>query len=361
MALGRSCLWFLSVGLACAFQSTPSLLSSHSPARTRLHMSAVASRIPSWPDLQASVAQTPVGQALDLEATRRRSGTGAPHVHNPLRMFGGDGDKPNLILYRDHAGWCPYCQKTMLLIEEKNIPIQIELVNMRSYGDKPREFLQKVPGGLLPALELVETGQIITESQVIMELLDEWHADQGPWMVPTTSEGQARYRQLATLERQLFSCWCNWMFRPDMPSLSTNTLSKLLGGGSKTATSAGQEAFFDCMGRVDQQLQSTAGPWFFDADHPTMIDFIFVSHVERMLASAAYWKGVDLRGDGTTFPGLVRWLEAFEKREAYLAFKSDYFTHVMDIPPQYGPSYEGGDETQRNKNKLQIRTVLNSL
>jgi glutathione S-transferase len=47
--------------------------------------------------------------------------------------------------------------------------------------------------------------------------------------------------------------------------------------------------------------------------------------------------------------GLNAWLEAFEKREAYLAFKSDYYTHVMDIPPQYGPGYDGGFEKDRIK------------
>ena len=58
----------------------------------------------------------------------------------------------------------------MLLIEEKQIPINVELVPMRSYGDKPESFLRMVPSGLLPAL-VVETGdgrkQTITESQVI--------------------------------------------------------------------------------------------------------------------------------------------------------------------------------------------------
>lgn len=52
-------------------------------------------------------------------------------------------------------------QKTMLLVEEKQVPIKIELVPMRSYGDKPQEFLRKVPGGLLPAIEI--NGQVITE------------------------------------------------------------------------------------------------------------------------------------------------------------------------------------------------------
>ena len=45
--------------------------------------------------------------------------------------------------------------------------------------------------------------------------------------------------------------------------------------------------------------------------------------------------------------GLNNWLDAFEKREAYLAFKSDYYTHIKDIPPQYGPGYDGGFEKDR--------------
>lgn len=32
-------------------------------------------------------------------------------------------------------------------------------------------------------------------------------------------------------------------------------------------------------------------------------------------------------------------LKAFEARPAYIATKSDYYTHVMDIPPQYGPGF----------------------
>lgn len=90
----------------------------------------------------------------------------------------------------------------MLLIEEKRIPIRISLVPMRSYGDKPREFMQKVPSGLLPAIEV--NGRIITESQVIMELLDKWHGEEDGYrpMLPKDEAGQARYERLARLERE---------------------------------------------------------------------------------------------------------------------------------------------------------------
>lgn len=254
----------------------------------------------------------------------------------------------------------------MLLVEEKEIPIRIELVPMRSYGDKPREFMQKVPGGLLPAIEV--NGQIITESQVIMELLDEWHSEGYKPMMPTDAGGKERYNRLARLEREyvnanfmgfvaltvlainrLFSWWCTLLFRPEA-GFGTNAVKRLLGGSAAGEVSASMEGFLDCMRKVDSQLLATKGPWFFaEQDHPTMIDFIYVSHVERMLASCAYWKGLDLRDPKWNLKGLNRWLEAFEKREAYLAFKSDYYTHVKDIPPQYGPGYTGGFTTEQMK------------
>lgn len=220
-----------------------------------------------------------------------------------------------------------------------------------SFRDKPREFLNKVPSGLLPAIE-VEDGkgnsQIITESSVIMELLDEWHpVSQGyKAMLPEDRAGAARVQELSKLERELFSWWCTLLFRPEGPRLGGNVFDILKGKG--TDMSGAMKGFLDCMKKVDDALTSTAGPWFFDKDdHPTMIDFIYVSHVERMLASCAYWKGLNLRDPKWNLKGVVAWLEAFEKRESYLAFKSDYYTHVMDIPPQYGPGYNGGFEEDR--------------
>ena len=305
--------------------------------------------LPSWADLVEQAAATPVGKALNNEVALRKEGKGSAARENTLRTFGRDGE-PLVTLYRDHAGWCPYCQKTMLLVEEKQVPIKIDLVPMRSYGDKPREFMQKVPGGLLPAIEV--QGQVITESQVIMELLDQWYPESEGYkrMMPRENDkaGQQRYRQLADLERDLFRWWCTLVFRPDGPSLGGggNPLARLMGGQDEM--SGAMKGFLDCLRQVDKQLLSTKGPWFFDEqDHPTMIDFVYVSHVERMLASCAYWKGLNLRDPKWNLKGLNAWLDAFEKREPYLAFKSDYYTHVKDIPPQYGPGYDGGFEEDR--------------
>ena len=215
-----------------SFSSRPSL-SSFTNFPTSLAMSTTTD---SWEALQSAASNTPVGSALDQESASRTAGTGAAFVQNKLRLFGAD-EKPKLTLYRDHAGWCPYCQKTMLLIEEKRIPINIELVPMRSYGDKPESFLRIVPSGLLPAL-LVETSdgrkQVVTESQVIMELLDSWHPveDGFKQMMPSEEDSASmqRYRQLSNLERELFSWWCTLIFRPEGPSFgSPGMLGKLMG------------------------------------------------------------------------------------------------------------------------------------
>jgi hypothetical protein len=88
-----------------------------------------AATVPSWNDLARATSDTPVGRALDADADLRRRGLGAPHVQNTLRLFAsandvsttssersGSDELPNLILYRDHAGW--YVEVALALAKE---------------------------------------------------------------------------------------------------------------------------------------------------------------------------------------------------------------------------------------------------
>ena len=68
-----------------------------------------------------------------------------------------------------------------------------------------------------------------------------------------------------------------------------------------------------------------------------------------MLASLLYWKGLPLRATGQ-LPNMDAWLVAFEARPAYIATKSDYYTHCKDIPPQYPQAgRDAGHPRQRQR------------
>lgn len=241
---------------------------------------------------------------LSKRVSDRESGRGDPHRSSTLRLFDEkDTYEPRVTFYRDSAAWCPYCQKTWMLLEEKRIPYRVELINMRSYGDKPTSFTNRVRGGLLPAVEL--DGQMYTESLDIMVMLAREFADSGKNLLFDLE----RTNELLRFERQLFSSWCGFLFR----------------GGMGTQ-------FKKDLKTVEGVIQ---GPFFLG--DLSLVDLQYASHLERMCASAAYWKGYDIRAQ---HPKIDQWFRALEELPSFQASRSDYYTHVMNIPPQYGqPSF----------------------
>ncbi|GMH60892.1 hypothetical protein TrRE_jg3911 [Triparma retinervis] len=247
-----------------------------------------------------------------------------------------------ITLYRDKAGWCPYCQKVWLHLELKNIPFKMDRVAMRSYGDKPAEFLAKVPSGLLPAFSiLTPTGpQTLTESSRLMEVVEIAYPPSSGF-VDMDASSHPDYPRLARLERTIFSLWCTLIFRPP-PSRSVF--------GIPTSTTDGRlKDFMSGLREVSKALSSSSTPFFLSSPHPTTLDLLYVSHFERMLPSVFYWCGVDIWSE----PGLEdldAWYGKFEEMGAYLGTKGDYYSSILDIPPQYGPGYDlvdGLEETQR--------------
>jgi len=269
---------------------------------------------PTWDSLKSDVLQSETGIQWTEELDKRKAGDGMPHTDAKVRLF-GTTDEPRVTFYRDTAAWCPYCQKVWIMLEEKKIPYRVEKINMRSYGDKPDWFLEMVPSGLLPAMKL-DGGNVITDSLRIMGILESEFTDVP--MLPEEGDPLRRLaQQLLQKERELFSWWCQFTFRP--------------GNGAR-------DAFERTLLEVDELLSMRDGPWFLGGDRPSIVDLAYITHIERMVPSVLYWKGYRVRGSGM-FPNIERWLRAFELRPSYMATKSDYYTHVMDIPPQYGPGF----------------------
>ena len=238
-----------------------------------------------------------------------------------------EGYVPDITLFRDTAGWCPYCfkvfnhytlsssssssSKVWLQLEEKRIPYKVEKVPMRCYGDKPQSFYQLSPSGGIPVA--IIKGRVISESDDIMNALEENYPSFKPLMPPSNSPEYTRARNLFQLERRVFNSWFTWL-----------------------TSRAGKEAANEMdslLKKVDTELGSTKGPYFL-GDDISLVDIKFAPFLERMAASLPYYKGFVVRDK--KYPNLLKWYEAMDTRDSYQGIKSDYYTHVQDLPPQIG-------------------------
>jgi glutathione S-transferase len=249
---------------------------------------------------------------------------GPTNAQARLRLFGQPESAVRVTLYRDNHAWCPYCQKIWLWLEEKQIPYRIEKVTMFCYGEKENWYKQKVPSGMLPALEL--DGKIITESDDILIALEK--------VFGVLNQGMTELQvlPLRALERRLFRAWCGWLCYPS----STNRQEQ-----------ENRNQFTAIVDQVELALSSTPGDYFL-ADFSTA-DVIFTPYVERMNASLYYYKGYSLRDN----PRLAAWFDAMESRATYRGTQSDFHTHAHDLPPQMGGCYES-DEPQMAINKVKV-------
>ena len=250
---------------------------------------------------------------------------GPTNAYARLRLFGLSESDVRVTLYRDNHGWCPYCQKVWLWLEEKQIPYRIKKVTMFCYGKKEDWYKRKVPSGMLPAIEL--DGRLITESDDILIALEQVFGTLGLGME------DPRVIPLRRLERRLFRAWCSWLCYPV---------------SSSKREQRNRDQFKGIMTIVEEALSQTPGSYFLEEFGTA--DVIFTPYVERMNASLYYYKGYSLREEN---PHMANWFDAMESRLTYRGTQSDFHTHAHDLPPQMGGCWEN-DEPQTLINKTRV-------
>lgn len=225
-----------------------------------------------------------------------------------------------LVLYRDAAYWCPYCIRIQLLLERKGIPYTLVKENMRCYGKKSPEFLKLVPSGLLPVIVL--DGQVITESLDIMfEIEQQFPGDPYQKSLPVDDNDMMQaFHRFVRLERVMAGAWLNMLRGPQLrPKLAI-------------------EQFNTTMDLVDSALGEFGGEFFLstNAEGPGFVDILFIGFLERIQSSVAYWRNLDLL-EGNSRRRLKAWVVAMEAWEPYANHRSDDKTHILALPPQFGP------------------------
>lgn len=277
-------------------------------------MASAGSKGSSWSDIRSHLESLQTSEEkMFRENLVKGYGVGSP-MHK-VRLYDESNKESDIrvTFYRDHASWCPYCQKVWFALEEKKIPYRVEKVNMSCYGDKPQEFLRLQPNGQIPVA--IIDGRVYGQSNDILAALDSLFPDAKSLKPPAGQEMMAR--ELLYLERQLAGAWLGWLRS---------------GGGRKNMEVA--------LGEVESALKQSGGPFFLGKD-VSIVDVQFLSFLERMCASLLFFKGFKIRvpkgsNEKTDYPAINKWFDALEQKPAYQLTKSDYYTHCWDLPPQLG-------------------------
>jgi glutathione S-transferase len=235
-------------------------------------------------------------------------------------------DEVPVVLYRDPALWCPYCQRVQFYLEERKIPYRTVHIPMRCYeteeNPKPRWYLDMVPSGLLPAVKLQPSGALLTESMDIMEFFEEHPMfSQYPAAYARSPAETRRKTELLRLERRLFSDWLRYLT------------------GSTFLSDRLREQFLQTMDAVEYALRESPRFPFLSVlaegnEHgPGLVDCAIAPFLERIEYSIPFWKGIEIRGNAR-WPRLEAWFQAIEERPSYL--KANAYSTVLNLPPQIG-------------------------
>ena len=227
---------------------------------------------PSWDELGAVADALKTSHGVPLTVDLEN---GPANPKALVRRF-GTVDEPRVLFFRDHAAWCPYCEKIWMQLEEKRIPYRVEKINMRCYGDKKRSFTAKMPSGMLPVMEI--DGRLVTPERCESPTRSSESFPSTTLLAPPGSALRKRQDDLNRLERALFGRWMQWL------------TSSWMDGQMRSG-------FEEALDAVEAELAfDRTGPYFCGPEL-TLIDITFTPFLERMAASLAYYKGFRVEGN----------------------------------------------------------------
>lgn len=143
------------------------------------------------------------------------------------------------------SGICPFVQRVTALLEAKNLPYELEEIDL---GNKPDWLLEISPLGQVPVL-ITDGGRALHESDAIVEYIEETAGDP---LFPGDPVEKARERAWSFLATKNYLVQCSTQRSPDQVTFVERTakLNKAFATAEKTL---GDGRFFrgDKIGMVD--------------------------------------------------------------------------------------------------------------
>jgi glutathione S-transferase len=199
--------------------------------------------------------------------------------------------------------YCPYAQRTRLVLSHLKVPHEVVNVNLKS---KPDWFLAKTPVALVPILE--QGSKVIYESAICDEYLEEVYGSHQ--LLPADPFLKARAKIL------MEGC-----------SKLTEKFYPLLRLKAEEEKSAAVEAIEKVLKAFEDSLQGK----YFGGDAPSMVDYHFWPFFERFPV-AEHFASVQLL-PAAQFPKLNAWVAAMHEVPAVQATRTSPKTHIEFYTP----------------------------
>lgn len=217
------------------------------------------------------------------------------------------GSVPKGLIRLYSMRFCPFAQRTRLVLNAKGIKYDTVNINLK---DKPDWFLEKNPLGLVPTLE-TSAGEVIYESPITCEYLDEVYPEKK--LLPSSPFAKAQQKMM--LEHF---------------SKVTPYFYKIPTGRKNGEDVSGLEAELkEKLAKLNEELVNKKTK-FFGGDSITMIDYMMWPWFERL-------EVLDLQQCLDSTPELKKWTELMLEDPAVKAS-----THSTDTYKAFYKSYLDG-------------------
>uniref|UniRef100_A0A0B7B1M6 Glutathione S-transferase omega n=2 Tax=Arion vulgaris TaxID=1028688 RepID=A0A0B7B1M6_9EUPU len=213
--------------------------------------------------------------------------------------------------------FCPWAQRTRLILEHKKIPYETVNVDLK---DKPDWFLEKNPLGLVPVLEIDD--KIVYESTATSDWLDDVYP--GDRLQPSDPYRKAWDRIVTEYYGKLAGSIYGLLRNPENKEQAVADTLK-------------HYQFFENV------LAKRKGPFFGD-DKPSLVDFLIWPHFERVPVVATVEPRVVINRE--KFPRLAAWFDAVSALPAVQSTSFDAKTHLQFLESSKSgkPNYDLGLE-----------------
>ncbi|XP_010182196.1 PREDICTED: glutathione S-transferase omega-1 isoform X2 [Mesitornis unicolor] len=202
------------------------------------------------------------------------------------------GPVPEGVIRLYSMRFCPFAQRTRLVLRAKGISHEVININLKN---KPDWLFEKHPFGLVPVLE-TSKGQLIYESPITCEYLDE--AFPGKKLMPSDPYERAFQKMLV-----------------EQFSKVQHVLKYFVAVKDEQDTTVLKAEFDKELGKFEEVLLKR-NTVFYGGDSVSMLDYMIWPWFERV-------EPFQLKDSFSHTPKLQRWMEAMKKDPAVKATMTD--------------------------------------